>query len=117
MTKGTILVVDDEKVIREVISRILQSKGYTVSQASDGLKAKEEIERLDDKCRGIVSDFNMEGKEHFFEYVRQCKSELPFLIMTGNPGQAKDYGFSVIMKKPFNSDTLLNNVYTHFGQP
>ena len=36
---GSILVVDDEPVVRDVLSRYLTREGYTVSEAADGEEA------------------------------------------------------------------------------
>ena len=43
-TTPTVLVVEDEPAIREVVADLLQDEGYAVRQASDGLQAIDELE-------------------------------------------------------------------------
>ena len=42
-TTPTVLVVEDEPAIREVVADLLKDEGYTVRQASDGLQAIDEM--------------------------------------------------------------------------
>ena len=43
-TTPTVLVVEDEPAIREVVADLLQDEGYAVRQAADGLQAIDELE-------------------------------------------------------------------------
>ena len=43
VSDGTILVVDDDPLLRGAIAMILEDEGYTVELASDGIKALEAI--------------------------------------------------------------------------
>ncbi len=52
-----ILVVDDEKILRESISFILEKEGYTVAVASDGGEAYQKL--LDDTFDLIITDLEM----------------------------------------------------------
>ena len=40
ITMTTVLVVDDEPIVREVVVRYLQREGYTTLEASDGERAR-----------------------------------------------------------------------------
>lgn len=53
----TVLVVEDEPAIREVVTDLLQDEGYAVRQASDGLQAIDELE-VDDVDL-VLSDVRM----------------------------------------------------------
>ncbi|MDI6766299.1 MAG: sigma-54 dependent transcriptional regulator [Bacteroidota bacterium] len=52
-----ILIVDDEKILRESISFILEKEGYTVAVASDGSEAYQKL--LDDTFDLIITDIEM----------------------------------------------------------
>ena len=54
---ATVLVVDDEPAIREVIATLLEDEGYLVRHAKDGLEALDTID--DDEIDLIVSDVVM----------------------------------------------------------
>jgi len=47
MSKGKILVVDDEEILNDLLSNHLQNQGYTVTKAYDGLTATELIDTND----------------------------------------------------------------------
>ena len=53
----TVLVVEDEPAVREVVADLLQDEGYAVRQASDGLQAIDELE-VDDVDL-VLSDVRM----------------------------------------------------------
>ena len=42
-TTPTVLIVEDEPAIREVVADLLEDEGYTVRQAADGLEAIDEL--------------------------------------------------------------------------
>ena len=45
MSKGTILIVDDEKEIRKLITIYLKNEGYEVLQAGDGEEGLEIVKK------------------------------------------------------------------------
>ena len=57
MSKGHILVVDDEIAIRDLISEVLNIAGYEVSTSSDGLDALNQIRK--NKFSAILLDVNL----------------------------------------------------------
>ena len=56
---GSVLIVDDEKNIREVLAMCIQSLGHTVETAANAEAALEVIERQDFDL--VMSDVRMEG--------------------------------------------------------
>ena len=53
----TVLVVEDEPAVREVVADLLQDEGYAVRQASDGLQAIDQLEV--DNVDLVLSDVRM----------------------------------------------------------
>ena len=79
---ATVLVVDDEPGIREVVSRALKSFGYECATAGDGAEALRCLESHPSDL--IITDLEMprmRGLE-FIERLRANDSETPVIIMT-----------------------------------
>ncbi|MDX3899913.1 MAG: response regulator [Sphingobium sp.] len=81
---GTILLVEDEDMVRTVAERALSRQGYTVITASDGelgLEALEKAERIDLLISDVVMP-NMDGPA-MVARARQSHPDLPVLFMSG----------------------------------
>jgi CheY-like chemotaxis protein len=112
----TILILDDEEVVRKVLRAMLESRGYRALEAPDGAEAlrllKEERPHL------ILVDLTMPGMSgiQFVETLRkQAEMPVPFIILTGtDPSEieksSKALGASSFLQKPFSRDELLQKV-------
>ena len=82
-----ILIVEDHHATRKNVSRFLQSQGYSVFEASDGLEA---LNRLnEDSVDIVISDFVL-PKIHGLALVREIRSRWPaigVIIMSAYLGQ------------------------------
>ncbi len=81
---GTILLVEDEDMVRAVAERALTRQGYTVLTASDGeqgLETLREAERVDLLISDVVMP-NMDGPAMVRE-ARKVRPSLPVLFMSG----------------------------------
>jgi len=80
----TVLVVEDDEVVRGATTRILSAAGYAVAQAASAAEALERVERLDDLDL-VISDVVMPG-ESGFELARRARELRPgaqILLMSG----------------------------------
>ncbi len=78
-----ILVVDDEKEIRELFDAYLSKKGYTVNVAKDGLEA---IKKTDaEKFDFVFLDIKMTGLNgvETFKRIKDKNPDCGVIIMTG----------------------------------
>ncbi len=81
----TILVVDDDSFVREMLSMILETGGYAVTSAENGAAAFKQFmegERAD----LIISDMNMpemNGLE-LIRKLRENNADTPIIVLTGN---------------------------------
>src|SRR5207248_2500569 len=77
-----ILVVDDEEAIREVVSTMLESKGYRCTVAHNGRTAQEHIKRTRPDL--ILSDMIMPEMDgiKLLEWVREFDPDVPVIMVT-----------------------------------
>jgi DNA-binding NtrC family response regulator len=77
-SKGSILVIDDEKHLLEVIKLGLEDEGYSVDGFYDPIKA---VEKFDEKnYDAIISDIRMPGMSGI-EVLKHCKEHNPRVVV------------------------------------
>jgi signal transduction histidine kinase len=110
--KPTILVVDDEKPIREGCERLLSSRGYLVVTAEDGRKSLEILEKK--RVDIMLLDLKMPGisGEEVLEIVRAEYPHIPVIIITGHGTldtavECMKHGAYDFVAKPFQVDEFL----------
>jgi len=84
-SKGTAMVVDDEKDIRLFLSLILEEEGFTVYPSSNGEDAFELYNRLGGQVDLVITDLvmpKMGGKE-LIEKLKQRDPQLPIIAVSG----------------------------------
>ena len=114
----TILVVDDQKSIRALLSNIFKVAGYNVVEAEDGGKAVD-ILSSGEKVDLIITDLNMpvmNGIEFIWE-ARKLSNHLftPIFMLTTEAEKSKLSDFESIstemwLEKPVQPVVVLNNV-------
>jgi CheY-like chemotaxis protein len=80
---ATILFVDDDQAMREVVALILGEEGYEVSTAADGLEALAQLRSVTPDL--IISDLHMPGMSgfEFLSVVRRRFPAIPAIAMSG----------------------------------
>ncbi len=109
--KCKILVVDDEEVIRELLIRILESKGFNVETVENGLIALEKIKT--NVFDVLITDLKM-PKINGIDVLKEIKKSNPFtevIIITGYPTieaavEAMRIGAADFISKPFDLETI-----------
>lgn len=114
--KGTILIVDDEKFIRETLSRLLTRAGYDCLAAADGHEALEVLEANSD-CVLLLSDINMPNMNgiELLKEVRQRYEELAVVMITAVDDRevaihCLEFGAYGYVVKPMQQNELLINI-------
>lgn len=115
MNAETILVVDDEEAIREVVSTMLESKGYHCAVAHNGRAAQEQIKR--DTPDLVLSDMIMPEMDgiKLLEWMRQYDPDIPVIMVTAihdisTALEAIRRGAYDYILKPFEKDQLFLGV-------
>ncbi|MFJ2685976.1 response regulator [Pseudomonas sp. NPDC087342] len=111
----TILVVDDEYLIADILGYALEDEGFMVVKASNGQKGLEVLER--ERPSLIITDFMMpvmDGLE-FATAVRALPSvsHLPIILMSGaqaHIGMQRSDLFNAVLAKPFKIDLMIAEV-------
>jgi two-component system, cell cycle sensor histidine kinase and response regulator CckA len=114
MSRATVLVVEDEDVLRANIRRLLEAAGYQVVEAPDGASA---LQLLDDSTAPMVSlvltDLRMpimDGRQLASALARRRPS-LPIVFMSGFTAQLMDLRLVspnlAFLAKPFRDQDLL----------
>ncbi|MFW9081942.1 response regulator transcription factor [Pseudomonas sp. P2757] len=111
----TILVVDDEYLIADILGYALEDEGYMVVKASNGQKGLEVLDR--ERPALIITDFMMpvmDGLE-FAKAVRAQPSvnHLPIILVSGaqaHIGMQRSDLFDAVLDKPFNIDVVIAEV-------
>jgi PAS domain S-box-containing protein len=109
----TILLVEDEKAVRMMIRKTLQSKGYTVLEAQHGQDALDICEHYSRPIHLMVTDVvmpRMSGKE-LAEQLAPNRPEMKILYMSGYPDNSiVQHGVlepgTEFLQKPFALNTL-----------
>ncbi|WDP90199.1 MAG: response regulator [Desulfobacter sp.] len=109
----TILVIDDEAGILEVMAGIMAGKGIEVHTAVDGEQGLEKLR--DHSYHMVITDLKMPGISgtQVLERTRRLKGNgLPVVAMSGTPWLAGDAPFDAVLAKPFVWDTLFGVIRT-----
>ena len=111
-----VLVVDDEATVRRFTARVLESDGYHVHEARDGLEALALLQADPEAADCVVSDIVMprlNGVE-LLQAISVHVPGLPVILMSAYGSmQLADRGIASpcsVLAKPFPPELLLNEV-------
>jgi len=118
---GTILVVEDQAMLRRAISEVLHRLGYTVIATSDGLEALDVLAARGAEIRVVLSDVVMPrmGGIRLYERLRELGNPVPVILMSG---YAADGGETAMppgvpmIEKPWTVEALARQVSAVLGR-
>jgi DNA-binding response OmpR family regulator len=113
----TVLVVDDEAIVRDVVTRYLERDGHHVVAAGDGDEARDLIEREAPSL--VLLDVMLPGETDGLALCRWIRStsELPVILLTARGDEADrrvglELGANDYVTKPFSPRELATRVKT-----
>jgi DNA-binding response OmpR family regulator len=113
---ASVLVVDDEPIVRDVVVRYLQREGYETLEAGDGLHAQELLRKHEPSL--VVLDLMLPGMDglELCRWIRG-RSELPVIMLTARAEEADrivglELGADDYITKPFSPRELAVRVRT-----
>ena len=108
---STILVIDDEKGILQIIRQTLTRFGHNVETAEDG---KEGIQKFDDgNFDVVITDILMPGIDGngVVQHIRKShRQSIPVIAISGTPWQLESNDFDMVLAKPFPLKKLIDSI-------
>ena len=111
----TVLVVDDEDFVRELLQEILESEGCKVHVAESGIEALELFAAEQFDC--IFTDVGMPGMSgwELAQAIREQNGSIPIAVITGwgeavGSDEQKAAGVDWVVAKPFTADRIVELV-------
>ncbi len=109
---ATVLVADDDALVRSVLRMALAGRGYRVIEASDAVEALDAVRSQ--HCDLVVLDIIMPGGSvhNTLNALRHHDARLPVLVLSGDASPALDLGLSTIefARKPIELDEFLDRI-------
>jgi DNA-binding response OmpR family regulator len=120
-----ILLIDDDKMVRESLAIVLEAEGYAVTMAEDGRVGLQQAKSSAPDL--VLTDIimpNMEGIELIVE-LRQANGTLPIIAMSGGGRTgnmdflrcAQRLGATNVLHKPIEIDELLRAIKASLTPP
>lgn len=114
---GSILVVDDEEALRDLVCGILGEAGYSVQTAVDGQEALSVYTRYHESIGAVLLDLNlpkMSGRD-VLKRIQQVNPHVKVIVTSGYPAEcsASDTSGScanAFLPKPYTVDAVLRAV-------
>ena len=106
---GKILVMDDEKIIRDVLSQMLNSMGFEVTAVNDGQEVVEELVKKRNLYQAVILDLTVPGRmggKETCEIIRNSGLSIPIFAASGYSAdpvitKPEKFGFDGSLTKPF----------------
>ena len=114
---GTILVIDDEEIVRRAAKSALEHYGYTVVASENGKDGLELLAKLESAVDLVVLDMTMPGMsgEETLQRIRAVRPELPVILSSGyNEAEATrrltGKGLAGFIQKPYSAPRLAEQI-------
>lgn len=112
MEHGKVLVIDDEKIVQRVVTKMLRKMGFEVEAVSNGKRAVELYRRAMQTQKpftAVIIDLKLSGKlggKQTFDALRRIDPNICAIVSSGNLqdpilNNYGAYGFRAAVKKPF----------------
>lgn len=108
----TVLVVDDEPLVRSLARRMLEDAEYQVYEAGDGLDALARLAELG-RVDAVITDLLMPNMDGFAlaTYLARLSPVIPVLIVSGFDQHYHDVAaLGPLLRKPFSAEQLVEGL-------
>jgi PAS domain S-box-containing protein len=119
----TLLVVDDEPMVREFAQRLLEAEGYRVLEAGTGRQALELLRDRSAEIDGVLLDLSMPGMDGdaLLSELRSFAPQLPVIVHSGHSIESTSerlaqWKIAGVLQKPYRAARLSEMVRKVFGE-
>jgi signal transduction histidine kinase/CheY-like chemotaxis protein len=108
----TVLVVDDEPTVRDLVTRVLEHHDARVMSAANGQDALAALGEHEDAVDVVLTDIVMPSMSGI-ELARRLRSDrpgLPLVYFSGDGGDVERPGDGPLLRKPFTPDALVSAI-------
>ncbi len=113
----TILLIEDEKMLSDLVKNVLQLKGYEVFTAADGVEALEFLLENKDSLDLVITDLGLPrlGNWELVKHIRSALPDTPILVASGyfDPDAKAEMdkaGADMFVQKPYRLDDVLSKI-------
>ena len=121
---ATILVVEDELLIRDIIEATLRRAGYRILTAANGVEGSVMFARDFQIIDILVTDISMPGMRgtELAQFVRKIRPDIPVIFASGSiqaeePHPSEYIEGAIFLNKPFTSIDLVSCVQSALKTP
>lgn len=116
MAEKALLIVEDDDFIRDTLKDILETEGFDVHVAFDGVAGLIEMHKMDPPPDAVLLDLMLPGSLSGWDFLVEKQKDpklasIPVVIVTASPPPvARTHcldGAAVLLHKPFDIDRLL----------
>ncbi|MBI2427256.1 MAG: PAS domain S-box protein [Ignavibacteriales bacterium] len=114
---GTILIVDDEEILREILAESLRDEGYDILLASDGYEALKVFHEHQKQVSLVITDLGMPnmGGEQLFDKLKELEPGIKVLVSSGyldtsSKSELLRKGIKDVLTKPYKFDVIFDTV-------
>jgi two-component system cell cycle sensor histidine kinase/response regulator CckA len=110
---GTVLIVDDEPLVRRAVRGILERGGYKVLESVDGIDGLETFTQERENIDLVLLDQSMPGLsgDQVLLKLMEMAPQVPVVLLSGLPGPAARLGHATaVLTKPADATTLLSTI-------
>jgi two-component system, cell cycle sensor histidine kinase and response regulator CckA len=115
--EGTVLVIDDEEIIRSIAKNALRRLGYRVMTAINGAQGVQVLRTIADEVRVVLLDMTMPGLsgEATVQALRNIRPDIPIVLSSGfSEAEAlrrfRGHRLAGFLQKPYTVRTLADRV-------
>ena len=111
---GTVLLVEDEEVLRVAVCKMLRKRGFSVLEAGDGTGAIEVLRDRQKEIQGVLLDMTIPGdsSHEVAAAVREIRPDMKLILTTAYSREMAsasfgDIPFDGFLRKPYRIDDLV----------
>lgn len=107
----TVLIVEDNADVREILEITLSDAGFTVVAAETARQAMQQLEQFN-QLDLVLADFNLPDGRHLVPDIKKIRPEMPVIVLSGDAYSARAAlpQADAVLGKPVTGTALVKEV-------